>query len=28
VGQRDGRFADYSQAPDTRKPDPTHTIEP
>jgi enoyl-CoA hydratase len=28
VAERDGRFADYSQAPDGRKPDPTHIIEP
>jgi hypothetical protein len=28
VAERDGRFADYSQAPDAGKPDPGHIIEP
>jgi enoyl-CoA hydratase len=28
VAQRDGRFADYSQAPDAEKPDPSHVVEP
>jgi enoyl-CoA hydratase len=28
VAERDGRFGDYSQAPDARKPDPGHIIEP
>ena len=28
VAERDGRFGDYSQAPDARKPDPSHIIEP
>jgi enoyl-CoA hydratase len=28
VAERDGRFADYSQAPDAGKPDPAHIIEP
>ncbi len=28
VAERDGRFGDYSQAPDVRKPDPNHVIEP
>ena len=28
VEQRDGLFGDYSQAPDDRKPDPSHVIEP
>jgi len=28
VAERDGRFGDYSQAPDDHKPDPTHVIEP
>ena len=28
VADRDGPFSDYSQAPDDRKPDPNHVIEP
>jgi enoyl-CoA hydratase len=28
VADRDGPFGDYSQAPDARKPDPSHNIEP
>jgi len=28
AAERDGAFGDYSQAPDERKPDPTHLIEP
>ena len=28
VARRDGPFGDYSQAPDPRKPDPSHIIEP
>ena len=28
VAERDGPFGDYSQAPEARKPDPTHVIEP
>src|ERR1700733_15183329 len=28
VAERDGRFGDYSQAPDAGKPDPGHVIEP
>jgi enoyl-CoA hydratase len=28
VAERDGGFGDYSQAPDARKPDPSHIIEP
>jgi enoyl-CoA hydratase len=28
VAERDGPFGDYSQAPDARKPDPSHIIEP
>lgn len=28
VAERDGRFGDYSQAPDSGKPDPSHVIEP
>ena len=28
VTERDGPFADYSQAPPERRPDPSHVIEP
>jgi enoyl-CoA hydratase len=28
VARRDGPFADYSQAPPERRPDPGHVIEP
>jgi hypothetical protein len=28
IAQRDGPFADYSQAPPDQRPDPSNTIEP